>query len=38
MTMKKALLGLALAAAALPLSAQQKPVYLDASKPIEERV
>lgn len=36
--MKKALLGLALAAAALPLSAQQKPVYLDASKPIEERV
>lgn len=27
-----------LAAVALPLSAQQKPVYLDASKPIEERV
>ena len=27
-----------LAAVALPLLAQQKPVYLDASKPIEERV
>lgn len=36
--MKKVLFGLALAAAALPLLAQQKPVYLDASKPIEERV
>ncbi len=35
--MKKILLGLALAVA-LPLSAQQKPVYLDTSKPIEERV
>ena len=33
--MKKVLFGLALAAAALPLLAQQKPVYLDASKPIE---
>ena len=37
-TMKKVLFGLVLAAVALPLSAQQKPVYLDASKPIEERV
>ena len=36
--MKKVLFGLVLAAVALPLSAQQKPVYLDASKPIEERV
>lgn len=36
--MRKVLFGLALAAAALPLSAQQQPVYLDASKPIEERV
>lgn len=35
--MKKVLLGLALAVA-LPLSAQQKPVYLDAAKPIEQRV
>jgi len=35
--MKKVLLGLALAIV-LPLSAQQKPVYLDATKPIEERV
>lgn len=35
--MKKVLLGLALAVA-LPLSAQQKPVYLDATKPIEQRV
>lgn len=35
--MKKVLLGLALAIA-LPLSAQQKPVYLDATKPIEQRV
>lgn len=35
--MKKTLLTLALAAA-LPLFAQQKPVYLDESKPIEERV
>ena len=30
--MKKVLFGLVLAAVALPLSAQQKPVYLDASK------
>ena len=36
--MKKVLFGLVLATVALPLSAQQKPVYLDASKPIEERV
>ena len=36
-TMKNLLFGLALAAA-LSLSAQQKPVYLDAGKPIEERV
>lgn len=35
--MKKVLLGLALAVV-LPLSAQQKPVYLDATKPIEQRV
>lgn len=35
--MKKILVSLALAAV-LPLSAQQKPVYLDESKPIEERV
>lgn len=35
--MKKLLFGLVLAAV-LPLSAQQKPVYLDAAKPIEERV
>ena len=35
--MKKILFTLAMAAA-LPLSAQQKPVYLDDSKPIEERV
>lgn len=35
--MKKVLFGLALAVA-LPLAAQQKPVYLDAGKPIEERV
>lgn len=35
--MKKVLLGLALAIV-LPLSAQQKPVYLDATRPIEERV
>lgn len=35
--MKKVLVGLALAVA-LPLSAQQKPVYLDTTKPIEERV
>ena len=35
--MKKVLLGLALATV-LPLSAQQKPVYLDTTKPIEERV
>ena len=35
--MKKVLLGLALAIV-LPLSAQQKPVYLDVTKPIEERV
>ena len=36
--MKKVLFSLALAAVVLPLSAQQKPVYQDASKPIEERV
>ena len=36
--MNKVLFGLVLASVALPLSAQQKPVYLDASKPIEERV
>lgn len=35
--MKKVLFGLALAVI-LPLSAQQKPVYLDETKPIEERV
>lgn len=35
--MKKVLLGLAMAVV-LPLSAQQKPVYLDATKPIEQRV
>ncbi len=35
--MKKTILTMALAAA-LPLLAQQKPVYLDESKPIEERV
>ena len=35
--MKKILIGLMLAAT-LPLSAQQKPVYLDTSKPTEERV
>mgnify|MGYP000760103201 FL=1 len=35
--MKKVLLGLALATV-LPLSAQQKLVYLDTTKPIEERV
>lgn len=35
--MKKVLFGLALAVV-LPLSAQQKPVYLDETKPIEERV
>lgn len=35
--MKKILFGLVLATA-LPLSAQQKPVYLDATKPVEERV
>lgn len=35
--MRKVLLALAFAVA-LPLSAQQKPVYLDATKPIEERV
>lgn len=35
--MKKILVSLAFAAV-LPLSAQQKPVYLDESKPIEERV
>lgn len=35
--MKKILFGLALAVA-LPLSAQQKPVYMDTTKPIEERV
>lgn len=36
--MKKLLFCFALATVELPLSAQQKPVYLDASKPIEERV
>ena len=35
--MKRALFTLALAAA-LPLCAQQKPVYLDETKPLEERV
>lgn len=35
--MKKVLLGLAMAVV-LPLSAQQKPVYLDAAKPVEQRV
>ena len=35
--MKKILVSLVFAAV-LPLSAQQKPVYLDESKPIEERV
>ena len=35
--MKKAILTLALAAA-LPLGAQQKPVYLDETKPLEQRV
>lgn len=35
--MKKILLGFILAAA-LPLSAQQKPVYLDATRPVEERI
>ncbi|MCD8183915.1 MAG: glycoside hydrolase family 3 C-terminal domain-containing protein [Bacteroides sp.] len=35
--MKKVLFTLALAVA-LPLSAQQKPVYLDTAKPLEERV
>ena len=35
--MKKVLFGLAFTVA-LPLLAQQKPVYLDATKPIEERV
>lgn len=35
--MKKILVSLAFAAV-IPLSAQQKPVYLDESKPIEERV
>lgn len=35
--MKKVLFGLAIAVV-LPLSAQQKPVYLDETKPIEERV
>ena len=35
--MKKILVSLAFAAV-LPLSAQQKPVYLDESKPLEERV
>lgn len=35
--MKKILIGLMLAAA-LPLSAQQKPAYLDATQPIEERI
>ncbi len=36
--MRNILVGLALAAVALPLQAQQKPVYQDAAKPIEERV
>ena len=35
--MKKVLFGLAFTVA-LPLLVQQKPVYLDATKPIEERV
>mgnify|MGYP004442368755 CR=1 FL=1 len=35
--MKKVLFGLVLAVA-LPLTAQQKPVYLDAGRPVEERV
>lgn len=35
--MKKILIGLMLAAT-LPLSAQQKPAYLDATQPIEERI
>ena len=35
--MKKVLFSLALAAV-LPLSAQQKPVYLDTTKPLEQRV
>ena len=35
--MKKILIGLMLAAA-LPLSAQQKPAYLDATRPVEERI
>ena len=35
--MKKVLFGLAFTVA-LPLLAQQKPVYLDVTKPIEERV
>ncbi len=35
--MKKVLFGLVLAVA-LPLTTQQKPVYLDAGKPVEERV
>ena len=35
--MKKVLFGFAFAVA-LPLFAQQKPVYLDASKPLEVRV
>ena len=35
--MKKVLFGFAFAVA-LPLFAQQKPVYLDAAKPIEDRV
>lgn len=35
--MKKILLGFILAAA-LPLSAQQKPVYLDATRSVEERI
>ncbi|MBD9179587.1 MAG: glycosyl hydrolase [Odoribacter splanchnicus] len=37
MNMKKILIGLMLAAT-LPLSAQQKPAYLDATQPIEERI
>lgn len=35
--MKKILISLMLAAA-LPLSAQQKPAYLDATRPVEERI
>lgn len=35
--MKKILIGLMLAAT-LPLSAQQKPAYLDATRPVEERI